>query len=57
MRFYLDRGFRESVDLLEKLAATYPADLPVALMLERNRRLVTNPPAADWQGEFIMSSK
>jgi|GEM_PF-389171 len=55
--FYQARQFSESIILLEKLLKQTPLDYSTALLLKRCKNYQINPPAADWQGEYVLASK
>jgi class 3 adenylate cyclase len=57
MELYLARQFAAAAGCFEKLVAAHPEDQPIALMLDRSRQFLANPPPAAWQGEFVMDSK
>lgn len=54
---YGQRRFDEAAALFEALRTQYPDDRPTQLMAQRCRDYALNPPAADWQGEFVFRRK
>ncbi len=54
---YLDRNWKESISLLERILNKTDQDQPSRILLERCRDFLNNPPAPDWDGVFVMTSK
>ena len=54
---YRQRNFTESARVLERLVEDCPHDAPAQTMRDRCRAYADNPPAPDWQGEFVFASK
>ena len=55
LALYRDRQFAEAAALWEPLAAD--GDDPAAVLAERARYFIANPPASDWDGSWVMTSK
>jgi adenylate cyclase len=66
IKFYLGQKWDEAIVWFEKAAALEPnrpernqdsPTTPSLVMLERCRELKSNPPGAEWNGVFKMTSK
>ena len=57
MELYLGREFAAAAEAFSKLAESHPKDEPTLVMLNRCRAFVSQPPAPEWKGEFVMESK
>lgn len=56
LQFYFAGEFDAAVAAFAELAAGFPGDSPSALLLQRCRRLLADPPS-DWNGVFVSSTK
>lgn len=54
---YRARGYQQAIELFEKALAVIPDDGPSKTYVERCREYMENPPAADWDGVFVFTSK
>jgi len=54
---YSQRQFAEAIVLLEQLILTTPEDRVAPLLLARCQLYTINPPADDWQGDYVLRSK
>ncbi|RPI91902.1 MAG: tetratricopeptide repeat protein [Spirochaetales bacterium] len=54
---YKQRKWDEAVRAFEKALQFDPNDGPSTLYLERSKKYQENPPPADWDGVFIMTTK
>ena len=54
---YGRREFARAAALLETNLSGDLADPPSRVLLDRCRRFMTQPPAADWDGSFVLTSK
>lgn len=55
--YYQQRQFSQAITLLEKLIKQSEQDYAAKCLLERCQNYQNNPPAENWQGEFILPSK
>jgi len=54
---YSQRDFAQAALLLETNLTGDKADPPSRVLLERCRHFMNHPPAADWDGSFVLTSK
>ena len=54
---YLERRWDDAARLLETLRTEHPEDGPTRILLERVRRYAEVPPAEDWDGVYVMTTK
>lgn len=54
---YRARKYQEAIGHFEKAVAIIPNDGPSKTYLERCHEYLTNPPADDWDGVFVFTSK
>jgi len=54
---YLKRNWDEGVMFFEEVLTLNPNDKPASLYVERLRLYKENPPADDWDGSFVMTTK
>jgi len=54
---YRKRNWDKAREGLQKVLAQFPHDAPAKLYLERCETLSQNPPPADWDGVYIMTTK
>lgn len=54
---YLNRDFTKALDLLQNTQELEPRDRAVGLYLERSLQYLHEPPPADWDGTYTMTSK
>ena len=54
---YRSGNWDKASEVLTQLLANYPHDAPTRLLLERCRCLSEEPPAADWDGVFVVKAK
>ena len=57
LQLYKEKKFVEAKSFFEKALAVNPEDGPSKLYAERCEMLIENPPPADWDGVFTMTSK
>lgn len=57
LQLYKEKKFVEAKSFFEKALAVKPDDGPSKLYAERCEMLIENPPPADWDGVFTMTSK
>jgi adenylate cyclase len=55
--YYNERQWSEAILEFEKILSEFPSDAPAQVYLERAREFLNNPPAADWDGIYIMKTK
>ena len=56
-KYYHDRQFNKSVELLQEALSKNPTDGPSKLYLQRCQDFIATPPPEDWDGVFIMKTK
>jgi adenylate cyclase len=56
-RHYSRREFARAAELLESNLSGDLADPPSRVLLDRCQRFMIQPPAADWDGSFVLTSK
>jgi adenylate cyclase len=54
---YLARNFSDAAGFFESALELRRGDQPAALLLERSRRFLQEPPAADWDGIYVATEK
>lgn len=54
---YFRRDWEAALRTFTELAKTFPDDAPAALFIERCRRLIAEPPLANWDGVTRLESK
>ncbi|MEY4488601.1 MAG: Adenylate cyclase 2 [Verrucomicrobiota bacterium] len=54
---YFARRFTDATAAFAQLAAQDPQDRPAALLLARCQAYLASPPAADWQGAYVLDHK
>ncbi|MBF0415002.1 MAG: CHASE2 domain-containing protein [Magnetococcales bacterium] len=54
---YRARDYQQAIEHFEKALAIIPEDGPSKTYVERCREYLENPPAADWDGVFVFTSK
>ena len=54
---YKQRKWDEAIKAFELALRIDPEDGPAALYLDRSRKYRENPPPADWDGVFVMTTK
>lgn len=54
---YRDRRFKEAAESFERALVHDPADGPSRVYLDRCREYLAEPPAADWDGVYVMKTK
>lgn len=57
MRLYYERDFAKAAERFEAIASRYPEDKSAAVMAERSRNYLKNPPPDNWSGVEIMTEK
>ncbi len=57
VRMFRNRCWREARTLFEEAQKIQPEDFPTQLYIERAKEYELNPPADDWNGVFVMSTK
>ncbi len=51
------REWDEGVMYFEEVLTLNPNDKPASLYIERSRLYKENPPAEDWDGSYVMTTK
>ncbi|PZO09957.1 MAG: adenylate/guanylate cyclase domain-containing protein [Leptolyngbya foveolarum] len=54
---YKERRFHGAMALFDKALSLRPDDLAAALQLERTQAYIQRPPANDWDGVYVMTTK
>jgi adenylate cyclase len=54
---YSQRQFAEAITMLEQLILSTPEDRVPPLLLARCQLYIDNPPADEWQGDYVLRSK
>ena len=54
---YKERRFHGAIALFDKALTLRPDDLAAALQLERTQAYIQRPPAKDWDGVYVMTTK
>ena len=54
---YKERRFHGAIALFDKALTLRPTDLAAALQLERTQAYIQRPPAKDWDGVYVMTTK
>jgi len=54
---YRKRNWDKALEAFQKVLAQFPHDGPAKLYLERSETLSKNPPPADWDGVYTMTTK
>ncbi len=54
---YKQRKWDEAIRAFEKALSINPSDGPSELYLQRSRSFKENPPAENWDGVFVMTTK
>ncbi len=49
--------FEESIKILNELAKDYPKDKPTRVFIKRAEAYLAEPPPADWDGVYVMTTK
>jgi adenylate cyclase len=57
IRHYRAQQWAPAIDCFRQVLARHAGDKPSAVYLERAQHFQTNPPAADWDGVWIMTEK
>lgn len=57
LELYKQKQFEEARDNFQKALEKRPGDGPSQLYLERCELLIKDPPPADWDGVFTMTTK
>jgi hypothetical protein len=57
MAHYKSRAFGEALACFRKAQETLPGDGPSELYVERCETYLHNPPPADWDGVYVMTTK
>ncbi len=57
LELYRQRQFSESKELFNKCLEIIPNDGPSRIYVERCEAFIKNPPPADWDGVFVMTTK
>jgi len=57
LELYRNRKWKEAGMLLTDAQRTYAADRPAKVLQERCINYISEPPAADWNGVFVLKSK
>lgn len=57
LKLYREKKFTEAMDFFRKALAIKSDDGPSKLYMERCEMLLKNPPPADWDGVFTMTTK
>lgn len=57
LKAYRDRHFQQALRAFEEALALHPQDVPSQLYQDRCKHLLEYPPAADWDGVWVMKSK
>lgn len=57
LELYRSRQFGEARGLFQKCLGLVPGDGPSQIYIERCDYFIANPPPADWDGVFVMTSK
>ncbi len=57
LKLYRERKFKEAIKYFEEALKIRPDDGPSNLYIERCKMLVKDPPPADWDGVFTMTTK
>lgn len=57
LKLYRERKFKEALQQFKKALAIKSDDGPSKLYIERCEMLIKNPPTADWDGVFTMTTK
>ena len=57
LSLYRNRQFEESLSFFKKALEIKPDDGPSAMYVERCREYIKNPPPANWDGVFVMTTK
>ena len=54
---YLERDFRGAVEQYKAALQARPEDKPAAVLLERCRAFLRDPPPEDWNGVYVATEK
>lgn len=57
LELYRGRKFTEAKALFQKCLEVVPGDGPSQIYVERCDVFIQNPPPADWDGVFVMTTK
>ncbi|MDH5717883.1 MAG: tetratricopeptide repeat protein [Spirochaetia bacterium] len=57
LNLYKDRKWRDALQKFESAIQLIPDDGPSKLYIERCQLFIENPPPADWDGVFTMTTK
>lgn len=57
LTLYKQRSFQEAKSLFQQALSIHPNDGPSQLYIERCDAFLKNPPPADWDGVFTMTTK
>lgn len=57
LELYRGRQFQEAKTLFKKCQELVPGDGPSEIYIERCDHFIQNPPPADWDGVFVMTTK
>jgi len=57
LALYKQRKWQEAIARFEEGLKAVPADGPSKLYIERCNQYIKNPPGADWDGVFVMTTK
>ncbi len=57
LKLYRERKFEEALGYFKKALEIDPEDGPSKLYVDRCEMLMKNPPPADWDGVFTMTTK
>lgn len=57
LSLYRERKFKDALESFKKVLDIRKEDGPSKLYIDRCKMLIKNPPPADWDGVFTMTSK
>ncbi len=57
LKTYRERDFQKARELFETVLQMVPKDGPSNLYIERCNEFIKNPPPADWDGIYTMTTK
>lgn len=57
LELYKQRKFKEAITYFEKALEIIPGDGPSKLYIERCKEYIANPPADDWDGVYVFTTK
>jgi tetratricopeptide (TPR) repeat protein len=57
LELYKMRKFEEAIEYFEKALEIIPDDGPSALYIDRCKEFMENPPAEDWDGVYVFTTK